>query len=333
MDNLIRSTALTGFSELVRELGGDPDKILAQVGIRPQELEGSEGLLTTTAFVQALHLAATQTQFSDFGLRLGVRQKLETLGPVGLLARQCSDAREALLVISRYIRLHNPGSVVEVDVQSNKTYLSYDDITPGLPRNPQICDLALGMGVGLMTLFLGKDWRPSGVYFVHRKPDDLSYFQKVFKAPLFFDQEIYALSFESSALEVSLSAADPQLKDFFSRYVADLEHRHKSSTGTTVEHLIRSLLSTGQCSETKVAHILKVHPRTLQRKLKQEGSTFKGLLGQIRSELAVSYLSASDIPLTGIATALGYSELSAFTRFFKERFGLAPSEFKKKSLA
>ncbi|WP_439135827.1 AraC family transcriptional regulator [Pseudomaricurvus sp.] len=332
MDNLIRAAALMGFPELVEELEGDPAAILEQVGISLEQLQQSETLLSATAFVRSLQLAADHTRCPDFGLRLGLRQGVDVLGPLGLLARQCADVKEALMMMSRYVDLHNPGSVVGVELQGSTAYLSYDDVTPGVPRNPQMCDLALGVAMELMTFFLGKDWRPNGVFFGHKKPEDIRYYQKVFNAPLFFDQEVYALSIHASALDVSISAADPELKDFFVRYVCELQRRNQSNLASTVEHLIRSLLSTGHCSEARVANILQIHPRTLQRRLREEGFSFKDLLAQVRSELALSYLSGSEASLIDIATVLGYSELSAFSRFFKGRFGLSPSEYKRQNM-
>ncbi|MBU3069376.1 AraC family transcriptional regulator [Aestuariicella sp. G3-2] len=330
MHYVIRSAKFMGFSELVEELGGDPERILSQVGISPAQLQDPEALISATAFVESLQLAADLTQHSDFGLRLGVRQGVDVLGPLGLLARQCADAGEAFQMMSRFVGLHNSGSVVGMELQDSKAYLTYDDVTPGLPRNAQICDLALGIAMALMELFLGKEWRPDGVYFAHPRPEDISFYQAVFSAPLFFDQEIYALKFDVAALSVSVNETDPELKEYFARYVSELQLRLKSNTASTVDHLIRSLLSTGHCSEARVAKVLQMHPRTLQRKLLQEGHSFQGLLTQIRSELALSYLSASDIPLTEVATVLGYSELSAFSRFFKGHFGESPTTYRRK---
>lgn len=332
MQYVIRSAKFMGFTELVEELGGNPERILSQVGISLAQLQDPETLVSATAFVESLQLAAGLTQRTDFGLRLGMRQGVDVLGPLGLLARQCADAGEAFRMMSRFVGLHNPGSVVGMEIQGSKAYLTYDDVTPKLPRNPQICDLALGVAMEMMGLFLGKEWRPNGVYFAHRRPDDISFYQEVFRAPLFFDQEIYALKIDASALSVSVNETDPELKEFFAGYVSELQLRLKSNTTSTVDHLIRSLLSTGHCSEARVAKMLQMHPRTLQRKLLSEGHSFQDLLNQVRSELAVSYLSASDIPLTEVATVLGYSELSAFSRFFKGYFGISPSAYRSKKL-
>lgn len=159
--------------------------------------------------------------------------------------------------------------------------------------------------------------------------ENFSVYQTIFNAPLFFDQEFYALEFDASTLDAKTTQADLELKSFFSRYVSEQEGKYKRDTISVVEHLIRSLLSTGRCTEERIANTLQINRRTLQRKLKAEGVSFNQLLAQIRGDLAEQYLLETNIPFTHLAITLGYSELSAFTRFFKNRFGMSPSEYKR----
>ena len=328
MENLIRVAAFDGFITLVRELGADPVQIIEQVNITPQQLHNADDLISSTAFVAALQIAAVETRHPDFGLRLGQRQGINMLGPVGILARQCNTVKEAFTVSSRYIKLHNPGAVIELQTNSRQALLCYDDTTPGLPRNPQICDLGLVLAVDLLRFFMGKSWRAKAVFFVHNEPEDISIYQEIFKAPLFFDQEVYAVEFDASILEARVPQADPEVRDFFFRYVGQLDKKYNQDVCFVVTQLIRSLLGTRRCSEEEIASVLQINRRTLQRKLQAEGLSFRQLLAQIRGELAEQYLRESTISVTDLASILGYSELSAFTRFFKNRFGVSPTQYR-----
>ncbi len=330
MANLIRAAAFMGFIDLVHELGGNPFEILNQVNITPKQLQNPDELVSAAAFISSLKIASEKTMHPDFGLRLGQRQDINMLGPIGLLARQCGTVKEAFSVIGRYINLHNPGAIVELQPYDSRALLSYDDITPGLPRNPQLCDKALVLGLDILQFFMGKDWKPTAVFFVHKQPDDISFYQAIFNAPLFFNQEIYAVEFDRSILGTEAPQVDPALRCFFSRYVKELEdkHKHKQNICSAVEQLIRPLLSTGRCTEKYIADTLQISRRTLQRKLKAEGTSFQELMIQIRSGLATQYLHESRIPFTDVASALGYSELSAFTRFFKAQFNVSPTQYR-----
>lgn len=329
MSNLIRAAAFKGYPDLARELGADPVELLKKVNIKPEELTNPDQLVSATSFVSALQTAAEVTNHPDFGLRLGERQDIDMLGPTGILARQSNTIAEAFTVISRYVNLHNPGATVDIQTYNDKALLVYDDITPGFPRNPQICDLALAIGTNAIRLIAGNQWTPKGVFFIHKEPPDTSIYKRIFNAPLYFDQQLYALEFDQDTLQLSHAEADPELKRFFTRYVKQLEAEYASDTQSVVGQLIRSLLSSGLCTEEHIADIMQINRRTIQRRLKAENTSFKVLLADIRIKLAQQYLQETNLSLSDISTELGYSEPSAFMRFFKKQTGITPMKFRK----
>ena len=71
--------------------------------------------------------------------------------------------------------------------------------------------------------------------------------------------------------------------------------------------------------------------RTLQRRLRAEGLGFSDLLDEVRSDLARSYLADRQTPMHQIAGRLGYADGSAFTRWFTQTFGEAPSRWREKA--
>ena len=233
--------------------------------------------------------------------------------------------------IERYIKLHNPGAIIEVQTNDNRALICYDDITPGFPHNPQICDLALSLTVNFIRLFMGKGWKPLAVFLVRPQPEDIGFYQKTFKAPLLFGQDINAIEIDVRDLDATAPLADPELRRFLTRHVEQLEGRNLQDTRSIVEQLIRSRLSTGLCTEEQIAATLHITSRTLQRRLKAEGIGFKQLLTQIRCSLAEEYLRSGSF--TKLAAALGYSELSAFTRFFHAHFGMSPTQYRQSLLA
>lgn len=333
MTSLIRAAAFIGFNDLVTELGADPREILSAFNISPRQLDCPDDMLSESAFVGALQMASEVTGRPDFGLRLGIRQDVKMLGPLGLLARHCDSACEALNVIGRHIKLHNAGAVVELEMHGDTARLRYDDSAPGFTRNAQICDLALALGVDLLRYFLGEHWRPRAVFFAHKKHEDITYYRQTFDAPLYFDQDLYAIEFDAAAAHVRTTESDREMKQFFSQYVDQLESQYRRDIVSVVEQLIRSLLGTGQCCEERIADVLQMNRRTLQRKLKSADTSFNQILSKTRIEMAEQCLRESDMSLTDLAISLGYSELSAFTRFFKSKCGVSPSQYKTKRTA
>jgi AraC-like DNA-binding protein len=93
-----------------------------------------------------------------------------------------------------------------------------------------------------------------------------------------------------------------------------------------VENAIAALLPHGPVRHDVVAAELAMSPRTLTRRLAAEGSSFAGILKEVRVALAKRYIADRTLPISQIAWLLGYSEVSAFTRAFHHWTGQVPSE-------
>ena len=103
------------------------------------------------------------------------------------------------------------------------------------------------------------------------------------------------------------------------------------SDGSITERARRSiylLIPEGRATLEQVAENLRVHVRTLQRSLGNEGRTFAILLNEVRRELALRYLSSSTHSITAIAQMTGYATPSSFTRWFTAEFGMAPAAWR-----
>jgi len=95
-----------------------------------------------------------------------------------------------------------------------------------------------------------------------------------------------------------------------------------------VTHLIGKMLSRGEKPMLDaVARELAVSTRHLQNKLKEEGSTYRAILDQLRKEIALEYLSKPEVTIYDVAFLLGFSEQSAFNHAFKRWTGSIPTEY------
>ena len=100
-----------------------------------------------------------------------------------------------------------------------------------------------------------------------------------------------------------------------------------------VRELIEVLLPTGRCSIVQVARSLGVDRRTVQRRLAHSGETFSSVLNAVRAELAERLVPNPRRSLTEIAEELGFSEPSAFSRWFRGQFGCSPKQWRSRSQA
>jgi AraC-like DNA-binding protein len=95
-----------------------------------------------------------------------------------------------------------------------------------------------------------------------------------------------------------------------------------------LRRLLRTELLRGECSVGDLAEQCLIHRRTLSRRLRAEGTAFRRLSDEVRFEIACRLLSNRRMTFAQIATTLGYSEASAFTRAFRRWSGQTPTAWR-----
>ena len=87
MGSLIRATAMWGYPELVRELGGDPAAFLARFHIPAGAEHQEDAFVSFASLTRMLEASAEELRCPDFGLCLSGKQGLHILGPIAVIAR------------------------------------------------------------------------------------------------------------------------------------------------------------------------------------------------------------------------------------------------------
>jgi AraC-like DNA-binding protein len=109
--------------------------------------------------------------------------------------------------------------------------------------------------------------------------------------------------------------------------IAELGDDH-ASLADRVRRAIFHLLQRDAMTIARVAQTLGMSSRSLQRQLRDEKTSFRALVDDVRRELAISHVAAGHTPLSAIALLLDFSDASAFHRSFRRWTGKSPSEFR-----
>ena len=99
MGNLIRATALRGYRDVVRELGGNPNPFLARYGIPRGIGVDEDAFIPFTAYVHLLEASADELDCPDFGLRMAQWQGLDIFGPIAVIARNAQTVLDGLQAV------------------------------------------------------------------------------------------------------------------------------------------------------------------------------------------------------------------------------------------
>jgi AraC-like DNA-binding protein len=326
---LIRGTSLTSFRELVAERGGDPDRLLAEVGIPVEALGDYGSFIDFPAMLVVIDKAAYETGSPDLGRELASRQGIEVLGSVGAAARSAPTVAAALATIERYLRAYSPVLEVEVEVTGDLASLQLRRlIESSLMSFPHASETGAGLSLGILRHLIGPGWSPLHVELAHSPLSPLADYEAYFGCEVDFLKPTTAFRFEASVLEQPVST-DVETHKAMVTYLQSIAPYTPQGVRPVVEALVRRLLPSGRAELTVVADELGMHPRTLQRRLEEEGVTFAEVVQQVRRRTAEQYLHDFDMSLRHLASELGYLEQSTFTRACHRWFGMSPMAYRR----
>lgn len=117
------------------------------------------------------------------------------------------------------------------------------------------------------------------------------------------------------------------------RYVDYLREQYPASLETLVYQVASALLSSGDCSLERVAAAIDLHPRLLQIKLREQGSSYMQIMHSVRRTLAEDHLRRRSMTITDLALNLGYADVAVFSRNFKQWTGLSPKQWQRSTSA
>ena len=153
-------------------------------------------------------------------------------------------------------------------------------------------------------------------------------YKRFFQSEVLINQQHAALYINKEMLHIPIASINHGLRDMVENYLQQRSGLHSKHMRERVRQILAIHLSGPQANKTDIARLLALHPRSLQRKLKQEGTHFDEIKDQLRRQLLLQYLADSHISIGQIAFKLGFSEQSSLSRACKTWFGLTPKQLK-----
>lgn len=323
---LVRADALRNYPRIVAELGGNADALLRQFRIPKQAIEAGDEYISFRAMIRLLEHSAEVLACRDFGMRIGQQQDFDMFGPVALAAQNCGTFGEAIDCVSRYFYTHNPSTQITLEARRGKRVrLCVRLLLPNPPPHRQIQERNAVLGLNGLQLLSAGNCKPLRIYLPHAAiAPRSSYRQALSGHSLRFERDCVAIYFKASELQLPIRGCNAQLRKVATVFLESQRKPQQSGLRARVRETIKPLLPSGRCNQVNLADALYLHPRTLQRRLTDEGTSFEALKEEVRREVAEYYLKDSAMPLSQVASLLGYSEQSALTRSCRRWFGRAP---------
>jgi AraC-like DNA-binding protein len=324
----VRAASLHGYVDLATSLGADAAALVAEAGLDIADLATPDRWIPAAGAARLLAATAAATGREDFGLLMSQRRRLSTLGPLSVVLREEPDARSALDLLLRYERSYNEALHLEV-AESGGLATVRMRFEAGQPApTEQTLDLATAALVGILRTFLGEDWTPLSVCFAHSAPADLTTYRRLLGERLQFDHAFTGIVVPSADLDRPNTGSDPTLRPYAQQLLSTLPTARPDTAADQVRELIELLLPLGRASVGQVARSQGVDRRTLHRHLAGHGETFTSLLHATRRRLAERHLANPRYSLTEVSGMLGFAAPSAFSRWFREQYDVAPQTWR-----
>ncbi|MFN2426466.1 MAG: AraC family transcriptional regulator [Candidatus Binatia bacterium] len=331
-----QSTLATWSATIARALdaqGLDGAAIAARAGIDAATLADPNARVPRDALTRLWHLAVEHSGNPAFGLEAARHTLQTTFHALGYAVLASSTLREAVERIIRYRRLI--GDVIQLRLEDHGERSRFViDVSAGRGAVPwEAVDAFVAVMVRQARHLGGSGGIvPVSVSLERPAPADASPYQRALGAPVAFAQSESFLEYSRADLDRRLPAANAELArqndEVVVRYLARLEQG--GVLVKTRQALLESLPS-GAPTKPQIARRLGMSPRSLQRLLAGEGTSFKDLLGEARLTLARSYLEEGRLPITEIAFVLGFADTSAFSRAFRRWTGVSPRDHARRS--
>lgn len=309
--------------------GVDPKKVLRGSGVSIAALARPDALITEAQLLRIYANALDLTPQPGLGLRFGARLRFNHHGILGHALLACGSLRQMLRMVERYtvaigspfhFRLRQEGAVAVLRC--------WDAATVG-KLHEMIVEEVLALFAEEMPGAGHPVLRPLEIRIDYPAPAHRPMYEQLFPCPIVFEADHVEFVLARATLDEPLQLSNAEIRRVCQqRCEATLSRM--GLAGGIVDRVRSELLARrGRFPDLDaVAREIHVSSRTLRRKLRQEGTSFREVLGEVRKNLALDYLERSSLGMNEIALLLGYDNAANFSCAFRRWIGNAPGRYR-----
>lgn len=321
------------------ERGGDEAALRTLLGL-PQDQLGREDVRIPCATMARMWEAAhQQTQDPCLALHLAEARTPAANRTTTLIMESSRNVLEAFELAAKYSVLIADAMSVEIGEIDETIYVQFtpqaDWALQPLPVVQDCLNITYLSAVQAVQRLTGSRQPPSLLSFAMPKPENLAEYFRIFNCSIRFDATANRIGFPKVLRDSPVVTGDAGLKEVLKQYAEELKSRFQAGGGL-VDEVLRAIydgMSPHPPTLSVVARSLGISDRSLQRRLKLEGETYKQLVERARMTLSQTYLLNSNRNLDEIAYLSGYADTSSFVRAFRRWHGQSPRQFARQQAA
>ncbi|MDC3197420.1 AraC family transcriptional regulator ligand-binding domain-containing protein [Luminiphilus sp.] len=311
-----RAAVLEGYSKATLAVGLDPIALLKQSDIDPYCLRYPDFKIPTASIIQLLELTASQANVADFGLRMAECRSGSALGLAELVLAQQPTLGAVIHKLLDIAWVQVDGLLLAVENVAGFVVFTAD-LEASLPGPAhQTIQLAMASMIKILERVAHTKIQCAAISFQCCEPGPSVRYVKIFGKNPAYGAEQNALTIRETDLALTLRPSDPVLEARLLNLLLDTTGVREPTIVDRTRHIIQILLPTGQCRITRVAAMLSVDRRTLNRWLSNHGVSFSELVQEVRMEVIRSSLRR-EVKIRGsMSDMLGFAHRSSFSRWW-----------------
>ncbi|WP_372761873.1 AraC family transcriptional regulator ligand-binding domain-containing protein [Pseudoalteromonas sp.] len=302
--------------------------VLSAIGFNEYSNQQTQQLaprISLHSYNALLNYAAHTLNEPLFAFKLGQHIRTADFGVLGYLIESSRDLASAIAALLNYDSLVADIGKAEFEQQGNLAVIRW---RANAQCSAHVVLRNMTAWVSVIRQLLHSQLAPAAIYFTQAwSIDETSILADWFNCPVNTHTQYNQITFPSSYLALAFKTDNSQVNRLFKQASEQQLSQFKSQQLLTekISQILIAKSELSDCNLIRTASALNMTPRTLQRHLKRQQSSFALLLEQERKRRVSLYLSKE--PLTNIAFKLGFNDQSSFNRAFKRWYGCSPKQY------
>lgn len=324
----VRNAVMT----VVRQ-GADLQLLCKELNVTPEQLEQTDGKATLEQCVKVWEIAVRHTNDPYLGLHMGEATSPGLAGMVGYLAESSPDMVTAYQHVQRFNQVITNATQFSFEIKGEAFHYYIEPVKAWYLRSEdaarQVVEHSMAISVHIAKMLTGKAIYPLRLQLRFSRPRDTGEYVRIFKCEPAFNQDANCIVYRLRDMKLPVIGYNPVLNRFFKELLEKeiIKTKQQESFASEVRRAILQNFDNELPQLADIVEYLHVSPRTLQRKLQEEGTSFQQIFDSVKLELATGMLKNPDLTVNEIAYKLGYAEPSVFRRAFKKWTGVTPSAY------
>jgi AraC-like DNA-binding protein len=330
--SLINAATAHWLIRKLEETGIEASRLLD--GIKPEDgsLDSEESIIAYPDYIRLINNALNVTEDSALGLKLGQTINLAMFGAFGYALMSSRTLRDAADVFLKYQKLPGQLTMISSIQEGSDLIIKFK---PLYPFENKVLIYAIEEVLSTtyygMNFLINREIDLKEIRLVYPAPEHAGLYAEMFRCPIRFMETENSMRLDAGYFNLPVSSADNDVYEYCTHFCDNIL-KGRRNQDLFLEN-IRNIIMTSLERYIKIEEMAKqlgLSIRTLNRRLKERGTSYKKIMNGVRTDLAMRYLQDTNLSIDQIADLLGFSETTTFRKAFKAWTGKSPSKHRKK---